>query len=334
MKLDTVLPESEFEPVQAAWTHAAISTEQADPFCSAPIWQLAFHEAFSPRRRLLVESAGNSLICFAEKVFSPSNIYLTPIEPYWFFGCPLLGNNAVDLLSEAMGYFAAEYAPYFPKIVISGILPGSVLGNRLIKTFSNDFVINLHSDGMQCAASLDDGVDGYLAHRSAGFRKKLKSARRRALARGVSFERFVPTSPEEAAAIYMRMLAVEKVSWKGIKSCGMAEPPGREFYAFMLRRLSKPATARVIMARCDDEDIGFIFGGLAGKIYRGQQFSYDDKWRDFSIGNLMQFEQIAWLCEEMAVRYEMGPIKGQSMAYKEHWTEERMPFQCWLLEKK
>jgi len=334
MKLEVILPESEFEHIRDAWTRAAITTKQADPFCSSPVWQLAFHEAVSPKRRLVVESASGSVICFAEKVFSPSNIYLTPIEPSWFFGCPLLGRYSVDLLSEAMEFITREYTPYFPQIMISGIRPKSLLARRLLKEFKKNFAIYLHDYGMQCAASLRGGLDGYLSRRSGNFRSKLKKARKRAEDNGVHFERVLPLSPEGALSIYSRMLTVEAASWKGIHACGMAESPSKEFYAAMIRRLSLRAHARVIMARYDGKDIGFIFGGLAGNIYRGQQFSYDDDWKEFSIGNLMQLEQIQWLCEEKVVRYDMGPLVGQGMGYKEHWTEVRIPFQCWRLEKR
>ena len=334
MKLETVLPESDFDHLRDTWTRAAISTKQADPFCSAPIWQLAFHEAFSPMRRLLVESASDSLICFAEKTFSPDNIYLTPIEASWFFGCPLLGKHSVDLLGAAMEFLATEYAPYFPKILVSGIRPKGLLVGRILEKFRKDFNIYLHSVGMQCAASLKGGIDGYLSHRSGNFRSKLKKARKRAADSGVYFERVLPHSMEEASAIYARILTVEAISWKGIQACGMAESPSKEFYAAMIRRLAQRAQARVIMAKCDGKDIGFIFGGLAGNIYRGQQFSYAAEWKDFSIGNLLQFEQIQWLCEEKIARYDMGPIVGPKMDYKEHWTEIRIPFHCILLKKR
>ena len=334
MKLEAIPPESECEHIRDAWMHAAVSTKQADPFCSSPIWQLAFHEAFSPKRRLLVEHSSGSVLCFAEKAFSPSDIYLTPIEPHWFFGCPLLGRYAVDLLIEAMECIAAEYAPYFPKILISGIRPKSSLVGRLLQACNKDFAIYLHSRGLQCAASLRGGMDGYLSRRSANFRSKLKKARKRATNAGVDFERILPLFPEDASTMYSRMLAVEAASWKGIHACGMAESPAREFYSAMLRRLSQQAQARIIMARHEGKDIGYIFGGLAGNIYRGQQFSYHDEWKNFSIGNLMQVEQIAWLCEEKAARYDMGPIVGKAMGYKEHWTEKRIPFQCWRLEKR
>ena len=52
------------------------------------------------------------------------------------------------------------------------------------------------------------------------------------------------------------------------------------------------------MALHEGKDIGFIFGSMAGQIYRGQQFSFDDSWSHASIGNVLQTEQIKWLCEE------------------------------------
>jgi CelD/BcsL family acetyltransferase involved in cellulose biosynthesis len=233
-----------------------------------------------------------------------------------------------------MEFIAKEYAPHFPKILISGIRPRSLLAGSLIQAFSKGFAIYAHSGGIQCTASLSCGIDGFLSRRSANFRSKLKKAYKRASAKGVYFERALPTSPEEAAAIYARMIAVEETSWKGIHSCGMAESPAKEFYAAMIRRLSQSAGARIIIARYEGEDIGFIAGGLAGKIYRGQQFSYNDAWKEFSIGNILQFEQLKWLCEEKSVRYDMGPMVGQGMGYKVHWTEKRIPFQCWRLEKR
>ncbi|MDR2744098.1 MAG: GNAT family N-acetyltransferase [Desulfovibrio sp.] len=318
----------------SVWNEAAVTTNQADPFCCAPVWQLAFHDAFSPKRRLLLGEASNSLIAFAEKVFSPDNVFLTPIEAHWFFGCPLLGAYSVDLLSEAMDGIVKCHAPFFPKIMVSGIRPGGAIFRRLRRLFGKGFHFFLHSEGMQCAASLAGGVDGFLSRRSANHRHKLRKEARRAAERGICFERVIPASPEESEAAYSRMLSVERASWKGIDRCGMAEPPARQFYAFMLRRLSFSGGARVIFARREGRDIGFIFGGMAGKMYRGQQFSYADGWKRFSIGNLMQMEQVMWLCEEKARRYDMGPLAGPRMSYKAHWTEIEIPIQTWVLMKK
>ena len=72
----------------------------------------------------------------------------------------------------------------------------------------------------------------------------------------------------------------------------------------------------------DGEDIGFVFGGVASGVYRGQQFSFVEAWRRASIGNLLQLEQVRWLCEEGVERYDMGPV----MDYKRSWTETHRRF--------
>ncbi|BCS89566.1 hypothetical protein PSDVSF_28080 [Pseudodesulfovibrio sediminis] len=295
---------------------------------------MAFHDAFSPDRRILIVSRSNSLVALAEHVSPQGETYLTPIESHWFFGCPLLGSQAVQLFNGLMDDIARLYAPAFPQIVISGIRPGGALSQRLIRTFIDRFDIYLHSSGAQCAASLAGGVDGYLSRRSGNHRKKLRKQARKALEQGVSFERVAPASAEEAETTYARMIAVELKSWKGIGKCGMAETPAKEFYDFLLKRLASAQSGRVIFARHDNKDIGFIFGGMAGRIYRGQQFSYDEAWKHYSIGNIMQLEQIRWLCQEKAKRYDMGPLVGPKMAYKNHWTEKEIRLQTWILVKR
>lgn len=320
--------------LQRSWTQTAVSTNQGDPFCCTTAWQLSFHDAFSPKRRLLIEATAGSVIAFAETFFSPQDICLTPIEAGWLFGCPLLGGYAVELLTEALEYAANVYTPLSPALMISGIRPGGELSRRLLRRFSSEYAIFLYATSVQCAASLAGGVDGFLSRRSANHRSKLKKASRRISEKGVCFERVVPGSPQESETTFFRMLAVEQASWKGIGKCGMAEPPAEQFYAVMLQRLAAAKEARVIFATHEGKDIGFIFGGMAGKIYRGQQFSYDDGWKTFSIGNLMQLEQITWLCEEHATRYDMGPLTGPRMHYKAHWTEKEIELQTWVLKKR
>lgn len=134
--------------------------------------------------------------------------------------------------------------------------------------------------------------------------------------------------------LYSRMLDVEQRSWKGIGKCGMLESPSKEFYQDMMRRLALAGNARVMFAMHEGIDIGFIFGGMAKHVYRGQQFSYDASWKDFSIGNLLQAEQILWLCEEGAVRYDMGMSGDPRMAYKIHWAEQKLMLRTFVLEPK
>ena len=157
---------------------------------------------------------------------------------------------------------------------------------------------------------------------------------RRALSHGVTLERVSPNSDPEVDEIYARMIAVELVSWKGIGQCGMGEPGPKKFYELMMKSLATTENARVIFAKHGDKDIGFIFGGVAGGIYRGHQFSYDEEWQSSSIGNVMQMEQVDWSCEEGLTRYDMGPLEGSKMSYKYHWTERKHNIETWMLERK
>lgn len=313
------------------WQRLAISTDQGDPVCCAPLWNMAFHDVFHPGRRIFYLASGDALILFSEFRTPAGEIYLTPIEDSWMFCQPLLGHYAPELLEEAIEIFTREYAPIFPVIVLSGIREKSVEAIRLYMLHSRRFNFFRYRRSTQCGASLEGGFDGWMGRRSANHRAKLRKASRRAASIGVTFERHQPVNPVESANVYARMLDVERQSWKGIGHCGMAESPSREFYAALLARQALDRSAYVIFARFEDRDIGFIYGGTNGSVYRGQQFSYTNEVAVLSIGNLLQMEKVRWLCELGYQRYDMGPITGPRMGYKEHWTEETRDIQSWVM---
>ena len=320
-------------PQFPAWNRAATSTNQADPFCNCEAWQLSFQDAFSPNRKLLYAEYSGSVCVFAEFAFSPNRIFLTPVESHWFFGSPLLGPDAVDILHNSFGFLEKNYGRTFPLFALGGVRPQGRLARRLFKAFGKTFTFYLHATGEQGCASLNGGVEGFLGRRSANHRAKVRKQARRVAEAGVCFERVQPASSKEASAAYQRIIAIERQSWKGIDQCGMTESPSKEFYDIMLQRLSATRSARIIFARHEDNDIGFIFGSMAGKIYRGQQFSYDNTWRHAGLGNVLQLEKVRWLCEQGAKRYDMGPVTGPKMDYKRHWTEKHIPVETWILER-
>ena len=315
------------------WTALGSDLRQLDPFACTPAWQLPFAETFTPANPLLVETDGENLVAFAEFNDHPSIPALLPVESMWFSGCPLLGPNAVSFLLEFLGAYERAHDGTTPRVVISGLHHGGIVEEDMWIRLRHKYQFRACPPYKQRAASLRGGYDGYLSRRSPNLRSKLKKSQRLARERGISFERHIPQTPAEANALYARMIDVEKRSWKGLENCGMTEHPSCEFYQRMICRLaSGSAGARVIFAVCDGRDIGFVFGGMAGAVYRGQQFSYDNEWRRFSIGNLLQAEQVRWLCEEGAVRYDMGMSADPRMAYKQHWAEQSLDFLTLLLE--
>jgi hypothetical protein len=316
------------------WNVAASSSGQADPFCCSPAWQLSFHNSYAPNRRLFIRESSNNVVAFAEKIISGELVLLTPIESSWLFGNPLLGEHSVDLFSDMLADIEKYYSPVSPRIIISGIRPYGSLYKKLKRRFADEFKFCRYSSGVQCSASLTGGVDGYLSKRSANFRRKTRKETRKALSHGVTLERVSPNSNRQVDETYSRMLSVELASWKGIGRCGMAEAGPKKFYEVMMKHLAITGDARVIFAKHGGKDIGFIFGGVAEGVYRGQQFSYDEEWQSASIGNVLQMEQVDWSCEEGLVRYDMGPLEGPKMSYKTHWTERKHNIETWILDRK
>lgn len=312
------------------WQRLAATTGQADPACCAPAWQLSFHEIFTPERRVFFAQNSTSAIIFSEFAADDGRFFLLPLEDSWLFGQPLLGVHAPLLLASSLPELVRSGR--MPQILVSGVMQPSFLASSLYNQFSPAFSFFGHRECVEASASLENGLDGWLSRRSANCRAKLRKALRHADAEGVTFERVRP-APGQADAIYSRIVAVERRSWKGINHCGMAESPSVEFYEALLKRYARNNAALVIFARRENDDIGFIFGGLCGNIYRGQQFSYDNDYARLSLGNVMQFKKIEWLCELGMARYDMGPSTGERMAYKLHWTELATPVNTWLMRR-
>lgn len=326
--------ERAFAGLLPLWEHLAATTGQADPFCCAPAWQLSFRETVTPGKRLFFHAEPGGLAVFTEFMAEGQRVFLAPPESGWLFGCPLLGPGAGDALAASLAAFDAAYPDAVPHLILSGIQPRGALAAMLLHRFGEAYAFFRHGSSVQCAASLAGGLDGYLSRRSANHRAKLKKAARKAQDAGVSFTREHPATPAEASALYARMQAVEARSWKGLSQCGMGEAPAREFYAELIQKLAAAGKLRAIMAQRDGRDIGFIFGGLCGSTYRGQQFSYAAEEQRLSLGNLLQLKTLDWLCEEGIGRYDMGPVTGPRMEYKRHWTEENHEIQTWLMVKK
>ncbi len=319
---------AEMDEATGAMNRAAASTEHGDPLCCRNEWQLSYFEAFTPKFTLLFRQRGSSVLAFCDRRFDDGKRVLMPIDSSWSYGAPLLGLDPVPMLVDLLREPEMQAEP--PCIWISGLTPRGYRQLQLTTNFRQTHSILLvESDPkvVQCSASLVGGYDSYLSRRTGHFRRRLRAAEHAAHGMGVRFERVVPRNEAEARATFARMLAVELQSWKGLGNCGMEEPRPRSFYERMMVRQARIGAGRIVFARHEDQDIGFIFGGVANGYYRGQQFSFVDTWRPHSIGNLLQQDSLRWICEESVFHFGMGPL----MDYKKRWTERCEPMESWLL---
>lgn len=240
---------------------------------------------------------------------------LGPLEAHWRFGSPLLGPHAVDLLIDTI--CSLRHSKFTGRIIIEvpGLKPGGRDAALLQSAFPSQERLGQDS---QASASLLGGMDGWLSRRSGNFRRKLRKAQGAAAQYGVSFERHSPRSKAEASELYRRMLAIEAESWKGALGSGLFAVS--RFYGALLQAYAAQGAVRVILARAGEVDIGFCFGGEAFGVYRGQQTSYAEAWKDFSLGVLMHFETAQWLSADKALLQHFGPISPR-LSYKESFCE-------------
>lgn len=309
------------------WSRLSLVYPSADPFCFSPAWSLPFHHIINHGRRLFYDASPEGAIIFGEHHDVTGSRILVPVEDGWLYGTPLLGPEAPFLLAERLAELQeGQNSPVF----VSGMIAAERQAANLYRVLSPDFKLYRHNMEYQQSASLAGGVDGWLSRRSANTRANMRKSLRRAANLGLVFERVKPDL-HNFRTIYDRILAVESKSWKGRDHCGMLESPSCELYGAMLEMLAQIRSALIIFAIFEGEDVGFIFGGLHGPFYRGQQFSFSESFRNYSIGNMLQYEKILWLSELGCLRYDMGPANGPRMEYKRRWTEERQEFQTWAL---
>ncbi len=300
---------AELEARAGAFDALAAADPAIDAFCSSSFWILPFHAAFAPERDLVLASANEGFLALAA---APR--YLEALERMWGFACPLVGPGAPDALAALVD--GRLDAPRLP-LVLSGLpLAREWLEPRLRPL--RGWSVRAVDTTQRCVASLDGGLDGFLARRSPRLRQALRAAERRARNAGLAFERATPASPAAAAAALDRALEVESRSWKGRSGVGVDSGPMREFYAGVCDRLARRGALRFLFARQHDRDVGYLHGGVLGRRFRGLQMSFDAERSALSVGNLLQLEAVRWIACEGLACYDLGSAHS---TYKRRWAE-------------
>lgn len=101
------------------------------------------------------------------------------------------------------------------------------------------------------------------------------------------------------------------------------------FYQRLLDYLGPADQYRIIFAHKDETPIGYIFGGLLKDQYRGFQFSFDQRYTNLSLGNILQIKMIESLCQQGITCYDLGT----DIEYKRHWAEQTLETSILILKK-
>ena len=299
-------------------------TPAIDRFCSSTAWVLAAAGALMPPRAAFTFRGQHGYFAAMRGVHPAGFPYIEPIELAWGLASPLIGVDAAALVEELVPVLAARRD--WQLAILSGLTVAGPQRRALDATLPARWERRRGQPTIRHVASLEGGVDGFLTRRTRDFRKSLRRSSRAASAAGATFE-IVRASEPDAAALYERIQLVEASSWKSRDGVGIASGPMRAFYGAMLPRLCALGQQRTIFARLGGKDVGYILGAVMAGEYRGLQFSYDSEVAALGIGSLLQMQQIAELCAEGVLRYDLGT----EMDYKRRWAEDIMETEMLVL---
>lgn len=304
------------------YDRAVLRTPGIDRFCSSSFWILpAAHHLMSPARSWIHRSA-NTYVAFAQSDNGTGTQILHPLEAMWALPSPLVGPDPDEVSDTFLSALGADRQ--WSAVLLTGIAEGSMVWRKLLPELTQRYRLARGPVTRRWVVDLSGGVDGFLSKRSSGFRKNLQKAERRARRFDLAFEVAESTSPEEADESFDRLLAIERRSWKGRHGVGIDTEPMCAFYRDMNRRLVERGARRLLFATFDGRDAAYIFGGILGKTYRGLQFSFDERYRRLSLGNLCQLEEIRRLCQQSIELYDLGT----EVAYKKRWGDRVFTTSC------
>jgi len=297
------------------WDALVSRSPEIDRFCTSSAWISPARASFCPGARPCIARRDDSAVALMIVPIGIRRFGGLPMEAGWGLAAPFAGPDpdaVVGLLADVWAMPPSRMDGLF----LSGIPPEGRWMRALIHRFAHHR-IGLGERCVRRQADIGDGMDGFFARRSTKFRATLRRAVRKGAASGVVYER-VDEGPLDA--VFDRILAVEVQSWKGRDGAGIDHEPSSGFYRRVLHRLIDRRALRVVFARLDGHDIGYVFGGVMGATYRGLQVSFDDAFAHLAPGNLVQHAMIEWLIEDGITTYDLGT----DMPYKQRWAERCM----------
>lgn len=295
----------------------ALAAPGIDAFCSSPSWILPAAAALMPPCEPVLYRAEAGFLAAGLRLHEQVRV-LEPLEAMWGLASPLVAAAPEPLVAAAVDVVRSLERSW-DAVVLTGLMLDSALLQGVTRRLGARYRIALGPQTVRHVASLEGGVEGFLARRPRGTRKSLRQSERRAAAAGITFAEAGASDAAGADRLFDRILAVERRSWKGREQIGLDTPGMREFYQLMAGRLAAAGRLRVLFARRGEEDVGYVLGAVFGDTYRGLQFAFDDRFRAVGLGNLSQLEQVRRLEPELR-RYDLG-TGGE---YKRAWAEEEV----------
>jgi hypothetical protein len=318
-KYEPVIPLTLHQLERAApdFDAALHETPDIDRYCSGLHWVVPAHRALMPPRHPWLRRCDEGFVILAQGEHPNGWTYLQPLEGMWGLPSPLAGPSPAALAQALREHSRPGYD--WDVLLLGGLEEGSATLQAVADVFSGVHAVRVGYPCHRNLCSIEGGVEAYIGRRRRKFRQNLRRAEARCRRAGVTWERADVADP---MALYRRIQDVESTSWKGLGGVGIDSGDMHDFYALMVPRLAATGRLRLLFARLDGRDAGYLLGGVSHGIFRGLQFSYRDEVRPLGLGNAAQVEMMRWL-EEMSPEVHTYDL-GTEMRYKQRWGERTL----------
>ena len=291
---------------------AVRQTPEIDVFCSTSHWILPAQRVYAPGTKPFIWRTENAYCVFMLVQVQADVICAMPLEIGWGLACPLIGVDAERVVGGlASALSRASLKPDY--VLVTGLSEEGRLSRALDARFGGRMRLEDTQICERRVASLDGGIDAYLARRSPKFRADLRRSERNLDRSGATADYLTSGSVDE---IIHRVVAVEQESWKGQSEQGVDTGLPLDFYREIIETLLDKGTFRALFIQKDGLDIGFAFGGIEGSLFRGLQLSYRRDAAALSPGNMAQLKLLRCLTAEGVETYDLG----MDMPYKARWA--------------
>lgn len=248
--------------------------------------------------------------------------YWQPLECAWMFTCPLIGPSPAESIEHLRRIVAAD-ADLSPGFVLGGVPVAGSLHRHLRAAAESGRLRQYRefpaTDGL--SLDLSGGADAWLGRRTRKFRRSLQTAVRRCREAGLTIEG-IEQGQVADPTLFDRLLALQPRTTKWASGTDIFQTEAYvHFYRQLFEGLAASGDLRLLRARRDGEDVGYIFGGVFAGEYRGLQMSYASEAASLGVGNWLQWENIRRRAGEGLALYDLG----MESPYKLRWSDHSHP---------
>lgn len=302
-------------------------TNGVDRYCSSSRWMLPAYDAFSAQESIVSINLDGGNAIFQEATLGNGQRALLPLEAIWQLGCPIAASSPRDAMKSLIETLLIN-SPSWDFALICGIEPSSALRHAFRFHCERTFTkFRRLDDAERDIIQLQDGDESWLARRSPGFRAKLRRACRQSEDADVTFMKLNPRGRESGLACFERLLEIERASWKAQENTGLLGEPMRTFSKKVLVDAAIREELYVIVAQKSGVDVGFVYGALFDRCYRGLQMTYASECASISLGNVLQYRMIQWMTNTDCLEYDLG----SALPYKARWSDDRRHTEAYLV---